>query len=1074
MEKYIQIADEGAMLVMGRYEQSVSEQSGYQSEAALEESFIEKLISQGYERLHINNEADLLVNLRRQLEHLNEMTLSDAEWHRLLMMLTGEQMLIEDKTEIIQHNNILSLPMDNGENRNVCIIDRKNIHRNNKLQVLNQFEENEGTHKTRYDVTILVNGLPLVHIELKRRGVPIQEAFNQINRYQRNSFWAGCGLYDYAQIFIISNGTETKYYSNTTRYAHVQEMGSVRKASSKRESNSFEFTSYWTDTENNRVSDLMDFAERFLNRKMLLYTLTRYCVFTVDKNLMVMRPYQIAATEAILRRINQALNNRAWLGTTQAGGYIWHTTGSGKTLTSFKTAQLASMDERVKKVLFVVDRKDLDYQTMKEYDNFEKDCANSNSSARILLKQLKDSECRIIITTIQKLANLMKPSILGKDEELQEVMKQEVVIIFDECHRSQFGDMQKQIRRSFKKYMMFGFTGTPIFAENAGASVDPKLRTTAQVFGGELDERGNHTRALHTYTIIDAIRDLNVLKFKVDYIKTMKMKDGVESKEVWGIDTNDAWRHPERISLVVKYILEHFDEKTKQADIYGMSHLKNVAEMVRKGKKAKAVRTQKLQTRGFNSILAVDSIPSAIAYYNELTKQMEELDESQQRTIAMIYTYSANEAEDETGTLEDENPEGIGQLDGDSREALEAAIKDYNDTFGTNYSIDGDKFQSYYKDLSLRMKDKQVDILIVVGMFLTGFDAKTLNTLWVDKNLKMHGLLQAFSRTNRILNAVKNCGNIVCFRNLEEATNKCLGLFGDKDASGIVLMRPFDDYYYGYDEIKKDGSQKHVEGYVELVKMLLEKFPLNKVKDLASEKERKEFIKLMGAVLKMQNLLSSFDEFTMDKVKVDEEVNFNEFKMQDYLSWYHTHYEIYKQEKTEQTGKSETIEDEVIYELELVKQVSIGIDYILALVAQYHESNCEDASIRVKIQKALDASPDLKDKKELVERFIERQTPDSTNVLDKWEEYIIEQRKQELEQIIADEKLNRDEAMNFMHQSFEDGYVTTTGLAVTKLLPPMPIFGAGAGMRAEKKKVVIEKLEAFFKKYFNLIESNSL
>ena len=1074
MEKYVHIADEGAMIVMGRYEQSQQEQSAYQSEQALEESFIAKLVSQGYERLYINSEADMLNNLRLQLELLNEIKLSDGEWQRLKVMLLGEQMTIEDKTEIIQHNNILSLPMDNGENRNICIIDRKNIHRNRPLQVLNQYEENEGAHKTRYDVTILVNGLPLVHIELKRRGVPIKEAFNQINRYQRNSFWAGCGIYDYAQIFIISNGTETKYYSNTTRYAHVQEMGSVRKASSKRESNSFEFTSYWTDTDNNRVAELMDFAERFLNRKMLLYTLTRYCVFTVDKNLMVMRPYQIAATEAILRRINQALNNRSWLGTTQAGGYIWHTTGSGKTLTSFKTAQLASMDERVKKVLFVVDRKDLDYQTMKEYDNFEKDCANSNSSSRILLKQLKDKDCRIIITTIQKLANLMKPTILGKDEVLQEVMKQEVVIIFDECHRSQFGDMQKMIRRSFKKYMMFGFTGTPIFAENAGTSADPKLRTTAQVFGGEPDERGNHTRALHTYTIINAINDQNVLKFKVDYIKTMKMKDGVESKEVWGIDTNDAWKKPERIKLVAKYILDHFDEKTKQADIYGMSHLKNVAEMVRKGKKAKAVRTQKLQTRGFNSILAVDSIPTAIAYYNELMKQMEELDESQKRAIAMIYTYAANEAEDETGTLEDENPEGIGQLDGDSRQALDAAIKKYNDTFGTNYSTDGDKFQSYYKDVSLRMKDKQVDILIVVGMFLTGFDAKTLNTLWVDKNLKMHGLLQAFSRTNRILNAVKNCGNIVCFRNLEEATNKCLGLFGDKDASGIVLMRPFDDYYNGYDEMQKNGQMKHYPGYVELVQQLLAKFPLNKLKDLASEKERKEFIKLMGAVLKMQNLLTSFDEFTIDKVMVDEKLDFNEFKMQDYLGWYNSHYEIYKKEKAEQGGKSETIDDEVIYELELVKQVSIGIDFILALVAQYHESNCQDASIRVKIEKALDASPDLKDKKELVERFIERQTPDSNNVLDKWEEYIIEQRKQELEQIISDENLKHDETVRFMQQSFEDEYVTTSGLAVTNILPPMPIFGAGAGKRAEKKKTVIEKLEAFFKKYFNLIESNNI
>ena len=1075
MEKYVHIADEGAMIVMGRYEQPVQEQSAYHSEAALEERFIEKLVSMGYERLHITSEDDLLLNLRRQLEALNELKLSDSEWQRLKVMLLGEQMSIEDKTEIIQHNNILSLPMDNGENQNICIIDRKNIHRNRPLQVINQYEENEGAHKTRYDVTILVNGLPLVHIELKRRGVPIKEAFNQINRYQRNSFWAGCGIYDYAQIFIISNGTETKYYSNTTRYAHVKEMGSVRKASSKRESNSFEFSSYWTDTDNNRVAELIDFAERFLSRKMLLYTLTRYCVFTVDKTLMVMRPYQIAATEAILRRVNQALNNRTWLGTTQSGGYIWHTTGSGKTLTSFKTAQLASMDERVKKVLFVVDRKDLDYQTMKEYDNFEKDCANSNSNSRVLLRQLKDSECRIIITTIQKLANLMKPAILGKDEQLQEVMKQEVVIIFDECHRSQFGDMQKQIRRSFKKYMMFGFTGTPIFAENAGTGGDPKLRTTAQVFGGEPDERGNHTRALHTYTIIDAIRDQNVLKFKVDYIRTMRMKDDAQTKEVWGIDTNEAWKNPERIALVTKYILTHFDEKTKQADVYGMSHLKNMAEMVRMGKRAKAVRTSKLQTRGFNSILAADSIPSAIAYYNELQRQMEELDESQHRTIAMIYTYSANEAEDDTGTLEDENPEAVGQLDGDSREALEAAIRHYNETFGTNYSTDGDKFQSYYKDVSLRMKDKQVDILIVVGMFLTGFDAKTLNTLWVDKNLKMHGLLQAYSRTNRILNAVKNCGNIVCFRNLEEATNKCLGLFGDKDASGIVLMRPFDDYYYGYDELQKDGkTKKHYPGYVELVKKLLEHFPTNKLKDLASEKERKEFIKLMGAVLKMQNLLSSFDEFTMDKVMVDEQVNFNEFKMQDYLSWYNTHYDIYKNEREAETGKKESIDDDVVYELELVKQVNISIDYILALVAQYHKTNCQDTEIRVKIQKALDASPDLKDKKELVERFIDSQTPGEGNILDQWEAYVIEHRKQELAQIIADEKLKEDETIQFMRQSFEDGSVNTNGLAITKLMPPMPIFGAGAGKRAEKKKNVIGKLEAFFNRFFNLIEDNNI
>lgn len=1068
MEKYVQIADEGAMIVMGRYEQQYSDQNSYQSEASLEESFIKKLVSMGYEHLHINNEAELLANLRKQIELMNKINLTDGEWQRLKDMILGSQLTIEDKTEIIQRSSILSLTMDNGEERNICLLDKRNIYNNRPLQVLNQYEENEGAHKTRYDVTILVNGLPLVHIELKRRGIRIQEAFNQINRYQRDSFWAGCGIYDYAQIFIISNGSETKYYSNTTRFAHVQEQGSVRKASSKRESNSFEFTSYWTDVENNRVADLMDFAERFLDYKMLLYTLTRYCVFTADKTLMVMRPYQIAATEAILRRINQALNNRSFLGTTHAGGYIWHTTGSGKTLTSFKTAQLASRDQRVKKVLFVVDRKDLDYQTMKEYDNFEPECANSNSSSRVLLKQLNDPECHIIITTIQKLSNLMKPAILGKDEALQEVMKQEIVIIFDECHRSQFGDMQKEIRRSFKKYMMFGFTGTPIFAENAGIGKDPSLRTTAQVFGGEPDAKGNRTRALHTYTIIDAIRDQNVLKFKVDYIKTMKMSNEAESKDVWGIDTSEAWRKPERIALVSKYILEHFDEKTKQADIYGMSHLKNVAEMVRRGKKAEAKKTHKIQTRGFNSILAVDSVKTAIAYYAELKRQIEKLDEHQKRTIATIYTYAPNEAEDSVGTLEDENPEGIGQLDEDSRNALEKAIKDYNDMFGTNYSTDGDKFQSYYKDVSLRMKDKQIDILIVVGMFLTGFDAKTLNTLWVDKNLKMHGLLQAYSRTNRILNAVKNCGNIVCFRNLEAATNQCLSLFGDKDANGVVLMRPFGDYYYGYDEVQKNGKEKHEDGYIELVTALLERFPIPKLADLGSEQERKEFIKLMGAVLKMQNLLTSFDEFTPDKFII------SEFQMQDYLSWYNSHYDIYKKEREANKGQTEKIDDDIVYELELVKQVSIGIDYILALVAKYHESNCQDQEIKIKIQKALEASPDLKDKKELVARFVDSQTPSGEDILKHWEEYVKTQRRSDLQQIISDERLKEPETLTFIQRSFDDGYITTTGLDITKILPPMPIFGGGAAKRADKKKKVIALLEAFFKKYFNLIDDNEI
>ena len=613
MNRYSVIAEQENCTVVGHYEAQPRQQTAYQSEAALEDGLLKQLVEQGYEYLKIHTEEALLKNLRKQLEALNDISLSDTEWQRLKEMICNDQMTIEDKTNMIQTGERFLLPLDNGENKNIMLIDRNNIHRNQRLQVINQYTPEGGTHENRYDVTVLVNGLPLVHMELKKRGGDLKEAFNQIDRYQRDSFWAGCGLYDYAQIFIISNGTETKYYSNTTRYAHVMEVQKQRAPKDKRENNSFEFTSYWSDAENTNIFDLVDFAATFMQRRTLLNVLTRYCVFTVDKKLMVMRPYQIAATEAILRRINQALNNKAWLGTTKAGGYIWHTTGSGKTLTSFKTAQLASMDERVKKVLFVVDRKDLDYQTMKEYDNFQKDCANSNSSSLVLRRQLKDPDARIIITTIQKLSILLSPVILNNDEGLQKLMHEPVVLIFDECHRSQFGNMQKLVRKAFKQYMMFGFTGTPIFPQNAAMSGDPNMRTTAQVFGGEIDKNGQHTAPLHSYTIINAIRDKNVLKFKVDYERTMRMRSDADTKLVWGIDKEEALHAPERVKLIVQYILDNFYDKTKQGGLYGMSHVKNITELASKrGKKVEAVRTQRLQTRGFNSILAVDSVEMAI------------------------------------------------------------------------------------------------------------------------------------------------------------------------------------------------------------------------------------------------------------------------------------------------------------------------------------------------------------------------------------------------------------------------------------------------------------------------------
>ena len=1056
MDDYKIIVEQEHSTVMAHYDIPKKDAEGFQSEAKLEAAFIKQLVSQGYEyATHVKDEASLLKNLRTQLEQLNDVQLSDGEWARLLPLISNEQMTIQDKTEMIQGKGyILSLTMDNGLTKNIKLIDKHNVY-NNRLQVINQYEVPNGTYKNRYDVTILVNGLPMVHIELKRRGVDIKEAFNQINRYQRDSFWAGRAMFDFVQVFVISNGTETKYYSNTTRYAKEQEAENGQRKH-KTDGNTFEFTSYWSDQENTLLTDLRDFTSTFFAKHTILNILTKYCVFNVDKQLLVMRPYQIAATEKILQRIQTAIYNK-WQGTIKAGGYIWHTTGSGKTLTSFKTAQLASKMENIKKVLFVVDRKDLDYQTMKEYDNFEKDCANSNSSARILQKQLKDNTSSIIITTIQKLSNLMKPNIYDNDAELREILQKEnIVLIFDECHRSQFGDMHKLIVKRVKKYLMFGFTGTPIFAVNTSAG--SKYTTTAQLFGGEPDKDGKPTRALHTYTIINAIRDKNVLKFHVDYNRTMRMKDEVERKQVWGIDTEEALHDPKRIEIVTRYILDRFAEKTKQsADAYMMSKLTNVEEVIKKGRKADEKKT-KIQTRGFNSIFAVDSVKAAILYYNEFKKQ---LGENPALRIATIYTYNANEEEvDEWGFGGDENPENVGTpTDIQSRDALETAIKDYNEAFGTNYSTDGDSFQSYYKDVSLRMKNKQIDILIVVGMFLTGFDAKTLNTLWVDKNLKLHGLLQAYSRTNRILNAVKNCGNIVCFRNLEEATNKSLAIFGDENASGMVFLKTYEEYYSeGYED---DKGHWH-EPYTELIKRLLEEFPIEKMANILDEEQKKAFIKLMGEILRTRNILAAFDDFTDDAKLIDE------MRYQDYLGWYNNYYEEFR--KPSHKNEQEDISDDIIFEMELVKQVQINIRYILSLVQQYHDSNCEDKEIIVKIKKQMDASPDMRDKRDLIEKFIMQMTPEKgKDVGDEWEQYIEQEKKEQLDAIINEEHLKPKETADFMQRAFADGYVTETGTGIAKILPPSNPFLPESG---EKKQTVIEKLKDFLNKFLGAVEDS--
>ncbi len=812
MIKYNIVAASDEATVVAEYIPDSYRAVDYQSEAALEKDFISRLCGQGYEYINVTNESALIANLRRQLELLNHFTFSDIEWDRFYTQnIAGANEGIVEKTRKIQDDHVQILKRDDGSTKNIFLIDKKNIH-NNRLQVLNQYEEAGGTHETRYDVTVLVNGLPLVHIELKRRGVAIREAFNQIKRYQRDSFWAASGLYEYIQIFVISNGTHTKYYSNTTRNQHIKESGDSGSRKSKKTSNSFEFTSYWADGSNCVIADLVDFTKTFFAKHAILNILTRYCVFTSEELLLVMRPYQIAATERILNRIEISTNYKK-TGTVEAGGYIWHTTGSGKTLTSFKTAQLATALPYIDKVLFVVDRKDLDYQTMKEYDRFEKGAANSNTSTKVLKKQLEDPNARIIITTIQKLDKF-----IGKNKG-HDAYKQHMVLIFDECHRSQFGDMHQKIVKTFKNYHIFGFTGTPIFAVNASSGGNPLMRTTPQAFGDKL----------HTYTIVNAINDGNVLPFRIDYVNTMKMADDIKDAQVRAIDIEKAMSAPERIREVTGYIPDHFDQKTKRNSFY-------------------ALRGQRVA--GFNSIFAVGSIPMAMKYYTEFKRQLEE--RNRNLSVATIFSFSANE-DDPEDALPDEGFE-TDKLDKSSRDFLDAAIADYNQAFNVNFDTSADKFQNYYKDLSLRVKNREVDLLIVVNMFLTGFDATTLNTLWVDKNLKQHGLIQAFSRTNRILNSVKTFGNIICFRDLKEATDDAIALFGDKEAGGIVLMKTYDEYYNGYEE-----DSKHKPGYAELIAKLQTLYPVGQ--PIIGEGAQKDFIRLLGAILRLKNILTAFDDF---------------------------------------------------------------------------------------------------------------------------------------------------------------------------------------------------------------------
>jgi type I restriction enzyme, R subunit len=996
VQRFDPIAVGSESTVVAEYSQDERKATAYQSEAELERAFVRLLREQAYEYLSFTTEEELKRNLREQLEALNKYPFTDGEWERFFTAsISGEKDGIVEKTRRIQEDHIQVLKRDNGETKNIYLLDKQNIH-NNKLQVINQYEA-EGERSNRYDVTVLVNGLPLVHIELKRRGVDIREAFNQINRYQRDTFWAGSGLFQYVQLFVISNGTYTKYYSNTVREQHIKEAsGSTR---SKKTSNSYEFTSWWADANNTPIFDLMAFGKTFFAKHSLLNVLTKYCVFTVEQSLLVMRPYQIVATERILQRIVTSQNAKN-LGTIGAGGYVWHTTGSGKTLTSFKAAQLASRLPEIDKVLFVVDRKDLDFQTMKEYDRFEKGAASSNQSTTVLKSQLEDRDSRIIITTIQKL------SIFIKKNPKHEVAKKRVVLIFDECHRSQFGDMHREIRKAFSNYNLFGFTGTPIFAANSMAGGDPNLRTTEQAFGDKL----------HTYTIVDAIRDKNVLPFRVDYVNTFKLPEGLSDKQVRAIDTEKALLAPERIKKVVSYVLDHFDQKTRRNETYNLSDRR---------------------VSGFNSIFATQSIEAAKRYYLAFKEAQSELPAEKRLKISTIYSFAANE-DDPDGLLAEEGFE-VEALDKSSRDFLEQAIRDYNEMFSQSYSTSSDGFENYYKDLTKRLKSRELDMVIVVNMFLTGFDATTLNTLWVDKNLRQHGLLQAFSRTNRILNSVKTYGNIVCFRDLEKQTTEAISLFGNKEAGGIVLLKPYAEYY---------------DEYSKLISELLSRFTPGALP--VGEQAQKEFIQLFNGVLRLTNILTSFDEFAGEKIISDAQ-------NQDYRS---TYFELRNQIQPKIDEGKESILDDVVFELELVRQVEINVDYILMMVRSLQEKDGDtsaDKEIRVAIERAVDSSYSLRSKKDLIQKFVESINVE-TDVETYWARFVAEQRQMELEQIIEDERLDPALAHVLMEQAFKTGELSLEGSAISRVVPAVSMFSPQGDYSLQKRRV-FERLSAFFERF---------
>ena len=1019
------IAESNNFIVLDKYTKSSQVNEAYQSEYALEAEFISDLHNQGYEYLpDLNTPEKMLVNVRVQLQALNNMQFSDGEWQRFVEnYLDKPSDTSIDKTRKIHDDYIHDFVFDDGHIQNIYLLDKKKIARN-KVQVIKQFEQ-KGTHSNRYDVTILVNGLPLVQIELKKRGVAIREAFNQVHRYSKESFNADNSLFKYLQLFVISNGTDSRYFANTT----------------KRDKNSFDFTMNWAKADNSLIKDLKDFTATFFQKNTLLNVLLTYSVFDVNDTLLVMRPYQIAATERILWKIKSAYQAKKW-NTTEGGGYIWHTTGSGKTLTSFKAARLATELDFIDKVFFVVDRKDLDYQTMKEYQRFSPDSVNGSDSTAGLKRNLDKDDNKIIVTTIQKLNNLMK------SEGDLPIYNKQVVFIFDEAHRSQFGEAQKNLKKKFKKYYQFGFTGTPIFPQNAlGAD------TTASVFG----------RELHSYVITDAIRDEKVLKFKVDYndvrpqFKTIETEK--DEKKLTAAENKQALLHPDRIREISQYILNNFKQKTHRLQAGG---------------------------KGFNAMFAVNSVDAAKLYY-ESFKQLQK-DNNKPLKIATIFSFAANEEQDAAGEIPDESFE-LTAMNSSAKEFLSAAINDYNAMFKTNYGVDSNEFQNYYRDLAKRVINQEIDLLIVVGMFLTGFDAPTLNTIFVDKNLRYHGLIQAYSRTNRIYDATKTFGNIVTFRDLEQATIDAITLFGDKNTKNVVLEKSYKEYMDGFTDVATGEARR---GYLDVVAELQQRFP--NPDEIVREIDKKEFAKLFGEYLRVENVLQNYDEFAglraLQSLDMTDPTAVAEFKakhylndddlaamqaikvpaeriIQDYRSTYNDILDWLRREKAGAETETATIDwSDVVFEVDLLKSQEINLDYILELIFEHNKKIKDKTTLVEEVRRLIRASLGNRAKESLMVDFINQTNLDNildkASIIDAFFTFAQAEQQHEANKLISDENLNAEAAKRYILASLKREYASENGTELTALLPKMSPLNP---QYLSKKQTVFQKISAFVEKF---------